>query len=92
MQKLIDLFILNCKQATLFIEKKKEGKLSFIRNLQLKLHMKACVYCRLYKKQSHIIDKETIELAKYCSHSSELRMSENKKEETQRRIKDQLDS
>jgi hypothetical protein len=46
---------ISCKEATLFISKKEEGKLSFKQRLQLWLHLGICGFCKLFAKQNKII-------------------------------------
>lgn len=47
----------NCKKATLLIEKKNERRISPLEQLELGLHLIGCSVCRLYKKQSQLIDQ-----------------------------------
>jgi len=42
--------MLSCDKATFLITKEQEGKISFIRKIQLELHLKACKFCSLFKK------------------------------------------
>jgi len=48
--------IYNCKQATLLILKKKEGKLSLMERFRLFIHLLLCDPCQRFKKQSDFID------------------------------------
>ena len=49
--------IYNCKKATLLIEKKNEKQISPFEQLELRLHLIGCSVCRLYNKQSQLIDQ-----------------------------------
>jgi anti-sigma factor ChrR (cupin superfamily) len=51
--------MLNCKEATLLMAKKEEGKLSFIGKLQLSMHTSMCSFCRKFEKQTKQISKES---------------------------------
>ena len=51
--------MLNCKEATLLMAKKEEGKLSFILKLQLFMHTSMCSFCRIFEKQTKQISKES---------------------------------
>lgn len=46
---------ITCKQATEFIVKKNEGKLSFKGRCLLLLHLGICGFCKLFEKQSKFI-------------------------------------
>jgi hypothetical protein len=49
--------ILSCKKATYFISLKEEGRLSFAKKLQLRLHLTVCSLCRLFAKQTTFFSK-----------------------------------
>jgi hypothetical protein len=49
--------IYNCRQATLLIEKKQLGRLTLRETLELRLHLFGCGFCRLYKRQSWMINR-----------------------------------
>lgn len=57
MNKLMNMLILSCLKATELIEKKLHFKLSFKEKLQLKMHKMMCDACRLYEKQSALLEK-----------------------------------
>jgi hypothetical protein len=47
----------NCKKATLLIEKRNTQGISPLEQVELRLHLMSCSVCRLYNKQSQLIDK-----------------------------------
>ncbi len=47
--------MITCKQATLFVEKNIENKISFKEKINLRLHLLFCVYCRRFDKQSRLL-------------------------------------
>jgi len=51
------LIVLSCLKATELIEKKMDGKLNFIQNMQLNMHKSMCKACMNYEKQSFILDE-----------------------------------
>lgn len=53
----MNMLILSCLKATELIEKKLHFKLSFKEKLQLKMHKMMCDACRLYEKQSTLLEK-----------------------------------
>ncbi len=57
MKKLMHFLLLSCLKATRLIEKKLYIRLSLKERIQLKLHKSMCNACRLYDKQTHIIDE-----------------------------------
>jgi hypothetical protein len=57
MKKLMHILFLSCIKATELIEKKFNFELSFTEKLKLKMHTSMCNACKLYEKQSDIIEK-----------------------------------
>ncbi|MFO8000959.1 MAG: hypothetical protein R6U46_06940 [Marinilabilia sp.] len=57
MKRLMHILFLSCFKATELIEKKFHITLSFKERLQLKMHKSMCSACRLYEKQSSVLDK-----------------------------------
>lgn len=49
--------LINCKQASEFIQQKELGRLPFQDALKLKIHLWYCRLCRLYEKQSAKINQ-----------------------------------
>lgn len=47
--------MISCKQATDFISRKEEGKLSLRKRWQLWQHLAICSFCKLFYKQNKII-------------------------------------
>ncbi len=54
---LMKAMMFSCVKATELMELKEEAPLSFIQNMQLKMHVALCSGCRNYMKQSALIDK-----------------------------------
>jgi len=49
--------MISCKKSTELVIQKEEGRLSANQRFQLFLHMDICSFCRLFAKQSSIINK-----------------------------------
>jgi hypothetical protein len=81
--------IYNCRQATMLIEKKAMGKLSFREVIELRIHLYGCGFCRLYDKQSAVINDMVQELFK-SSMKPEIRLDDNFKRQLQNRIEAEL--
>ncbi len=81
--------IYNCKQATFLIEKKSIKKLTFRESVELRIHLFGCSFCRLYKKQSQVINEMVQELFHSSMHS-ESRLDDSFKKELQERIEEEL--
>jgi DNA polymerase III delta prime subunit len=81
--------IYNCKQATFLIEKKAITRLSFREVIELRIHLYGCSFCKLYSKQSRIINEMVQELFRSSMHS-ELKLDEDFKKELQERIEEEL--
>jgi len=81
--------IYNCKQATLLIEKKSVQKLTFREWMELRIHLLGCGFCRLYSKQSRVINSMVRELFR-SSMQSGIRLDDSFKSELQNRIEEEL--
>ncbi len=81
--------IYNCKQATLLIEKKQIKKLSFRETMELRIHLIGCSMCRLYKKQSQVINTMVHQLF-HDSQSQAITLDNDFKKELQERIEAEL--
>lgn len=57
MQNITRILFLSCLKASELIEKKIHFKLSFREKMQLKIHKSMCNACRIYEKQSTLIEK-----------------------------------
>jgi hypothetical protein len=80
--------IYNCKQATFLIEKQTFAKLSFREVIELRIHLYGCSFCRLYKKQSHIINDMVQEL--FRSSMQSIKLDEDFKKNLRERIEEEL--
>ncbi|MFD0792008.1 hypothetical protein ACFQZX_00185 [Mucilaginibacter litoreus] len=78
----------NCRKATFLIEKKQEEKLTLREKLELKIHLAGCSICRIYEKQSVLIDLMMKKIFK--ENHKDIRLDSNYKLNLQRRINDQM--
>jgi hypothetical protein len=81
--------IYNCKQATLLIEKKSIKRLTFRETIELRIHLYGCSFCRLYSKQSRIINTMVQELFRSSTYSG-YKLDDGFKLELQNRIEEEL--
>ncbi|TWI97131.1 hypothetical protein JN11_03591 [Mucilaginibacter frigoritolerans] len=81
--------IYNCKQATFLIDKKATSRLSFREMIELRIHLYGCSFCRIYKKQSRMINEMVQELFR-SSMERDVKLDENFKNELQERIEAEL--
>lgn len=81
--------IRNCKQATLLIEKKSVSDLSFREMVELRIHLYGCSWCRLFSKQSRVINDMVQELFRN-SMTSDIRLDHDYKKDLQSLIDDEL--
>jgi hypothetical protein len=47
----------NCQKATFLIEKKKLVGINPLQQIELRMHLAGCSICRLYERQSLVIDR-----------------------------------
>jgi len=81
--------IYNCKQATYLIEKKSVQRLSFRETVELRIHLYGCSFCRLFSKQSAVINHMVKELFHSLAGSG-IHLEDDFKKELQQRIEEEL--
>lgn len=54
--------MISCKEATDFISRKEEDKLTFRQRWQLWQHLAVCTFCRLFYKQNKVFIKNASHL------------------------------
>ncbi|MDP9079809.1 MAG: hypothetical protein M3O71_20460 [Bacteroidota bacterium] len=81
--------IYNCKQATFLIEKRSMGKITFRETIELRIHLYGCSFCRIYKKQSRVINEMVQELFR-SSMQRNAKLDDGFKKELQDRIEEEL--
>ena len=79
----------NCKQATFLIEKKLLTRITFREHIELRIHLMGCSVCKLYGKQTRVINDMVQQLFK-SSQRGEARLDDNFKMELQERIETEL--
>ncbi|MCU0439965.1 MAG: hypothetical protein MUC49_18930 [Raineya sp.] len=85
MKGLAAKILLTCKKATELVEKKQNKRISFVENIQLKLHIWICKACAIYEKQSKIIQSF---LHKISSNQATQKLSEESKKKILENLKD----
>lgn len=81
--------IYNCREATFLIEKKQLVPLTMRETLKLKIHLTGCSFCRLFQKQSIVINSAVHRLFS-ASVQQELKLDERFKNDMQSRIEEEL--
>jgi len=79
----------NCKQATYLIEKKSTTRLNFRETIELRIHLLGCSFCRIFSKQSRVINMMVKELFKSAMQANP-RLDDTFKKELQDRIEEEL--
>jgi hypothetical protein len=79
----------NCKQATFLIEKKSIERLSFRETIELRIHLFGCSFCKLYGKQSRVINN-MVRMLFHSTMQSNIRLDDSFKRELQERIETEL--
>jgi len=57
LEKIMTKLLLSCKEATCLIEKQSVFPLTFKERCRLSIHLKMCVVCNHYKRQSETMEK-----------------------------------
>ncbi|MCC8424444.1 hypothetical protein [Mucilaginibacter sp. UR6-11] len=79
----------NCKQATFLIEKKLIDKLTLREKIELHIHLAGCSVCRVFDKQSQLINKMVQQFLK-SSNNSDVHLNAGFKQDLQQRIEEEL--
>ena len=79
----------NCKKATFLIDKKNLEGIRFLQQMELRVHLAGCSICRLYQKQSQVIDKMVNNIYHHNA-SAEFALDEGFKEFLERIISKEL--
>jgi hypothetical protein len=81
--------VYNCKQATFLIEKKLIDRLTFRETIELRIHLYGCSVCRVFDKQSRMINTMVQQFFRSSDNLS-IRLDDNFKQELQHRIEEEL--
>lgn len=81
--------IYNCKQATFLIEKKSISRLSFREVIELRIHLYGCSFCRIYNKQSRVIN-DMVQRLFSSSIQKNITLDDAFKKELQEKIEEEL--
>jgi len=81
--KIMDKIMLDCRQATLLVSKKLDGKLKLTEKIRLKLHLMNCNFCYNFDIQSEKIDEiikiTPDDLYRKCRHKESFSSVKKKK-------------
>lgn len=88
-QKEMNKITYNCRKATLLIEKRQLGKISLVETMELKIHLAGCSVCRVFEKQSGIID-QMVHVLFHAKEDENPKLDEQFKKELQERIDTQI--
>ena len=80
--------IYNCRQATYLIDKKEMHPLTLRERIELRIHLLGCGFCRIYKKQSHVINEMVQQL--FRSSEQAVKLDDKYKAELRERIEEEL--
>ncbi len=81
--------IYNCKQATYLIEKKQIGKITLREKVQLHIHLYGCSVCKLFSKQSMMINNMIKQVFK-SNTPQKIKLDDKFKMELQHKIENAL--
>ena len=79
----------NCKQATYLIEKRMLDKITFREAIELRIHLAGCSVCKLFDKQSHLINKMVRQLFKPANVAG-IKLDDTYKQQLHDRIEEEI--
>ena len=80
----------NCRHATFLIEKKQIEKLTIREKLELQIHLMGCSVCKIFQRQSIIINQMVRNIFTNQETSSSLKLDDPFKKALQERIEAEL--
>ncbi|MBN9383574.1 MAG: hypothetical protein J0H74_22640 [Chitinophagaceae bacterium] len=80
----------NCKKATFLIEKKQIRNISMREKLELKIHLECCSACRIFERQSILINKLVRDLSHVPQVTSDIKLDDDFKKKMQGQITEKL--
>jgi hypothetical protein len=86
-QKTMDKIMLDCDTATLLITKSEFTRLSCKEQIQLKMHLWSCKFCRRFKKQSEFISYTLKQAALPEKEGMKLHLTEEQKQRIKKKLK-----
>jgi hypothetical protein len=81
--------IYNCKRATFLVEKKLISGLTLREKVELHIHLHGCSVCRVFDKQSQMINQMVQQFFK-SSNDSSIYLDDSFKDRLQLRIEEEL--
>jgi hypothetical protein len=81
--------IYNCREATLLIEKRRYKLLSPKERIKLLIHLSGCSVCRLFRRQSRIIDR-AMRMLFHTNANHTHSLDESTKREMQEKINERM--
>ena len=81
--------IYNCRRATFLIEKKLIDRLTLREKMELRIHLFGCSVCRVFDKQSALINQMVQQLFKSTKDTG-AHLDDTFKQELQHRIENEL--
>ena len=79
----------NCKKATYLIDKKEMDGITLREHIELRIHLIGCSFCRIYGKQSRMINKMVRELFKSAMQPG-TKLDDDFKKDLQEKIEEEL--
>ena len=83
--------MLSCDTATYLITRSEYEKLSFIKKIQLKMHLAGCKYCRRFAAQSKYISEQLNKIRDPETQKLSVCLTEQQKQKINLAIEDQVD-
>ena len=85
---ILNKIAISCKQATYLHEKKKEGKLDGAERFGLWFHLLYCKFCKLFIKQTELLQSATHKLLQTAE--TKFHLSPSRKTELQKAFEEEL--
>jgi hypothetical protein len=85
-------FFINCKESTYIVSCSMERKLSFKEKLGLFFHLLICKTCRLFKKQTILLNEVFKKMSSADSEAQNFKLSAQEKESMNVLIKKEMES
>lgn len=86
-EKGMSKILLNCDTATLLITKQALSSINCVEGIQLRMHLAVCSFCRAFKGQSELINRQIKQWSTIDPDNPVLHLSDEQKQKMKEHLK-----
>lgn len=86
----MNAMMLDCDQALFYATKKDLSSLSFMKRLQLRMHLSGCEFCKNFVEQSEVISKHITKMKEIDENNLKVHLTKEQKVHLHETVEDNL--